>query len=236
MTNADNDIRGAMRLACEDAFRPYLRQVLEQNPPDRHAQIKGQFAEHMDFLADFCLRGYSGAGGLTVEFIKGLHRAMFPPNYRQEVTTRDGQKIWMVPGEFKTVSNNVCDSVLHPGKVTVFLPAEQVPAAMQALVVRINAELAGTADREQMRDAILWFALDFAAIHPFVDSNGRVACILADLLALSAELPAFHFSSIKSRDKTELIRAVELVRETRNLTALNEMLAGYECRSGKGAA
>lgn len=130
----------AMRLACEDAFRPYLRQVLEQNPPERHAHLQSQFGEHMDFLADFCLRGYPGAGGLTVEFIKGLHRAMFPPGYRQEVTTRDGHKIWMVPGEFKTVSNNVCDSYLHPGKVNVFLPSEQVPAAMQVLVARINAE------------------------------------------------------------------------------------------------
>ncbi|MFZ3019059.1 MAG: Fic family protein [Gallionella sp.] len=230
------DLHDQMRLACEDAFLPYLRQVLEQNSPDRHAQIKGQFAEHMGFLADFCLRGYSGAGGLTVEFIKGLHRAMFPPDYRQEIVTRDGHKIWMVPGEFKSVSNNVCDSHLHPGKVTVFLPAEQVPAAMQTLMARINAELADAADRERSRDAILWFALDFAVIHPFVDSNGRVACILADLLAIRAGLPAFHFSSIKSRDKVGLIRAVELVRETRNLTALNEMLAGYECRSGKEAA
>lgn len=221
----------AMRRACEDAFRPYLRQVLEQNPPERHAEIESQFAAHMDFLADFCLRGYPGAGGLTVEFIKGLHRAMFPPDYRQEITTRDGHKIWMVPGEFKTVSNNVCDSHLHPGKVNVFLPADQVPAALQARVARINVELAGAADRERTRDAILWFALDFAAIHPFVDSNGRVACILADLLAIREGLPAFHFSSIKSRDKVGLTRAVELARETHDLAPVHALLAA---RNGAG--
>lgn len=219
--------RKPLRHACEDAFLPYLRQVLEQNPPERHAGIKEQFAAHMDFLADFCLRGYPGAGGLTVEFIKGLHRAMFPPGYRQEITTRDGHKIWMVPGEFKTVSNNVCDSYLHPGKVNVFLPAEQVPAALQARVARINAELADAADGEKTRDAILWFALDFAAIHPFVDSNGRVACILADLLAIRTGLPAFRFTAIKSADRAGLMRAVELAQEQRDLQPVRAMLAAH---------
>lgn len=227
MTPPTSDLRAAMLAAVEDAFLPYLRQVLAQNPPAQHAQLRSQFAEHMAFLADFCLRGYPGAGGLTVEFIKGLHRAMFPPGYRQEVTTRDGQKIWMVPGEFKSVSNNVCDSYLHPGQVNVFLPAEQVPAAMENLVAEVNTVLSGSADNARIKDAILFFAVDFAAIHPFVDSNGRVACILADLLAIRAGLPAFHFTAIKLRDKAALTRAVEHSLECRDLAPLSDILAKH---------
>lgn len=216
----------SVRLAVEEVFLPYLRQVLAQNPPERHAPIQAQFAEHMDFLTDFCLRGYPGPGGLTVEFIKGLHRAMFPPGYRQEITTLDGQKIWMVPGEFKTF-NNVGDSYLHPGKANFFLPAEQVSAAMEALIAGLNAELGGNLDAVQMRDVILFFALDLAAIHPFVDSNGRVVCILADMLAVRSGLPAFHFTAIKSADKAGLIRAVELAREQRDLGPVHAILAAH---------
>lgn len=224
---ANAPLRARLREAVEDVFLPYLRQVLAQNPPQQHGPIQVQFAEHMDFLTDFCLCGYPGAGGLTVDFIKGLHRAMFPPGYRQEIVTRDGHKIWMVPGEFKTVSNNVCDSYLYPGKVNVFLPAEQVPTAMESLVGRINAELAGVADRERTRDTILWFLLDFAKIHPFVDSNGRVACLLADLLALRAGLPPFFFTAIKSADKSGLIRAIELAREQRDIQPVLAILAAH---------
>lgn len=224
MTPPTSDLRTTMLTAVEDAFLPYLRQVLAQNPPAQHAHLQSQFAEHMAFLADFCLRGYPGAGGLTVEFIQGLHRAMFPPGYRQEVVTRDGQKIWMVPGEFKSVSNNVCDSYLHPGQVNVFLPAEKVSTAMENLVAGVNTALSGMADNARIKDAILFFAVDFAAIHPFVDSNGRVACILADILAIRAGLSAFHFTAIKLRDKAALTRAVEHSRESRDLALLNGIL------------
>lgn len=216
--------RKPLRHACEDAFLPYLRQVLEQNPPERHAGIKEQFAAHMDFLADFCLRGYPGAGGLTVEFIKGLHRAMFPPNYRQEVTTRDGQKIWMVPGEYKSISNNVGDSYLRPGEVNVFLVPEKVAEAMIRIVGELNAALLAGGDVRHQQDAILHFVLDFLGIHPFVDANGRMACILADLLAIRAWLPPFFFHAIKARDLPGLYRAVEQAQANRDLAPVHEIL------------
>lgn len=213
-----------MRRACEDAFRPYLRQVLEQNLPERHAEIDGQFAAHMDFLADFCLRGYPGAGGLTVEFIKGLHRAMFPPDYRQEVTTRDGRKIWMMPGEYKSISNNVGDSYLRPGEVNVFLAPEKVPATMICVVGELNTALQAGGDARRRQDAILHFVLDFLGIHPFVDANGRMACILADMLAIRAGLPPFHFHAIKTRDLPGLYRAVEQAQANRDLAPVHEIL------------
>lgn len=222
---AGEHLRAAVRHAVEDAFLPYLHQVLAQRPAERHAHIQTQFAAHMDLLADFCLSGYPGAGGLTVDFIKGLHRAMFPPNYREEKATPSGDKVWLIPGEFRAVCNITCVSYLHPGQATEFLPAVLVPGAMEERVARINAELAGAADKQQALDAILWFALDFGTIHPFVDWNGRVACILADLLALTAGLPAFHFMSIKVRDLPNLYRVVEQACETHDLAPVHAMLA-----------
>lgn len=218
--------REPLRLACEDAFLPYLRQVLEQNPPERHAEIEAQFTEHMDFLTDFCLRGYPGPGGLTVEFIKGLHRAMFPPNYRQEVTTRDGHKIWMVPGEYKSISNNFGNSSLRPGEFNVFLAPEKVPAAMVRIVGKLNAALQSSGDVQHRQDAILHFVLDLIdIIHPFVDGNGRVASILADLLAIRAEIPPFRIGKIKHHDDISLVRAMELRRVSQSLDAIYRLLA-----------
>lgn len=217
-----------MRLACEDAFLPYLRQVLEQNPPDRHAQIQAQFAAHMDFLANFCLRGYPGAGGLTVEFIKGLHRAMFPPNYRQEIATRDGHKVWMVPGEFKSVSNNFCEDTAAPGSVVLFMAPENVSATMDKLVARINVDMSQVANVGAQCAAVLWFILDFLTIHPFVDGNSRLACILADLLAIRAGLPPFHFHAIKHRAKFELYGALHGMRAVRELSPMMALLEAHE--------
>lgn len=214
-----------MCASVTDAFRPYLRQVLAQNPPERHEYLQGQFAEHMDFLAGFCLERYPGQGGLTVEFIRGLHRACFPPDYRQEVITREGVRIWLVPGEYKSISNNVSQSYLHPGKTTVFLPPEQVAPAMAQVVETLNTTLMAATTDQQKEDAILWFVIDLLAIHPFVDANGRVACILADLLAIREGLAPYLFHSIKDADLPALYRALELAKEQRELAPVYAMLA-----------
>lgn len=218
-------MRNLIFSAVEDAFRPYLARVLAQNPEAQHAHLQSQFAAHMAFLADFCLAGYSGAGSLTTDFIRGLHRAMFPPDYRQEVITREGLRIWMLPGEYKSISNNVCESYLQPGQTTVFLVPEQVPSAMAQIVAALNAALLAANGEKQKQDAILWFVLGFSAIHPFVDANGRVNCILADLLAIREGLPPFYFHSIKTKDQPALYRAVQLAQRNRDLAPIREVLA-----------
>ena len=216
-----------MLAAVTDAFRPYLGQVLAQNPPERHEPIQSQFAEHMAFLAGFCLERYPGRGGLTVDFLRGLHRACFPPNYRQAITTREGVQIWMVPGEYKAISNNVSQSHLHPGKINVFLPPEKVPEAMRQVVATLNTDLVAAIDDRQKQEAILWFVIDFLEIHPFIDANGRVACILADLLAIREGFPPYFFCSIKGAELPALTQAVELAREKRNLAPVYTMLAAH---------
>lgn len=225
------NLHALMLASVTDAFRPYLRQVLAQNPPERHAHLQGQFAEHMDFLAGFCLERYPGRGRLTVEFIRGLHRACFPPDYRQAITTREGVQIWLVPGEYKSISNNFSQSYLHPGRTNLFTPPEEVAQAMEQVVERLNTALmAATTDR-QKEETILWFVIDLLAIHPFVDANGRVACILADLLAIREGLVPFLFYNIKDTEVAALTRAVELAREHRNLNPVYAILAAHG-RSG----
>jgi cell filamentation protein len=46
-------------------------------------------------------------------------------------------------------------------------------------------------------------------IHPFREGNGRVARLLAILMALQAELPPLDFGSIKGRKRKEYFGAVQ---------------------------
>lgn len=219
-------MRELILAAVRDACLPYLEQVLARAPEDKHTNITGLFEAHMAFLADYCLDGYGGRGTLTEVFICGLHKALFPRDYKQSMTTPEGDVVWMVPGEYKQISNS-CDSYLYPNRTNVFIAPEDVPETMARVVNALNvALLAATAER-QKSDVILFFIVDFLAIHPFGDANGRIACILADLLAIREGLPAFYFHRIKGKDLPALYRAVELARERRDLTPIYVVLEKY---------
>lgn len=180
----------------------------------------------MVVLADFCMDGYSGRGTLTTDFILGLHKALFPRDYKQTKTTAQGETVWMVPGEYKHISNSG-DSYLEPGGVCAFIAPEHVPETMMQVVSTLNAALSAATDRGKRRDAIFAFVIDFLMIHPFGDANGRIAFLLADLLAIREGLPPFDFQRIKGMDLPALYRAIELAQRKRDLTPLYEVIERY---------
>lgn len=226
-------IRELIISAMRDACLPYLAKVLARSPEDKHPSITSMFEAHMAFLADYCLAGYGGRGTLTEAFIRGLHKALFPPDYKQTITTPEGEKVWMVPGEYKRISNSG-GSYLYPDRTIEFIAPEDVLETMAKVVSTLNAALVAATDERQKRDAILFLCVDFLMIHPFGDANGRIAFMLADLLALKEGLSAFLFTSIKGKDLPALYRAQELARERRDLTPLYEVLE--RCGGFGGAA
>jgi Fic family protein len=76
------------------------------------------------------------------------------------------------------------DSTAFPGTTIPTVSPEEVPEAMEKIVSRLNALLANAHEAQAIRDAVVHFVLDFSSIHPFGDANGRIACILADLLMI----------------------------------------------------
>jgi len=211
-----------------DACFPYLKQVLARTPEDKHSNITSLFETHMAYLADYCLAGYGGRGTLTEAFICGLHKALFPRDYKQALmTTPEGEVVYMVPGEYKRISIS-SDSYLYQGRTNVFIAPEDVPETMAQALRTLNAALVAATDERQKRDAILFFIVDFLAIHPFGDANGRIACILADLLVIREGLPAFYFHRIKKKDLPALYRAVELAHERRDLASIYDVLEKYK--------
>lgn len=213
--------------AIRDACQPYLRDLLARSAAEEHPHLEGLFDTHMAALTDYCLASYGGAGTLTVDFIRGLHQALFPAGYQKTVTDATGREVvWMEPGQFKTI-NNRGESLLHPGRVNHFVPPAQVAGAVARLVKQLNRDLPLAKDRKTKREIILFFVFDLMDIHPFGDANGRVACILVDLLAIREGLPPFYFRTIKTNDLPALHKAGELARETRNLAAIDELLARH---------
>ncbi len=74
---------------------------------------------------------------------------------------------------------------------------------------------------------MLWFIFDVSVIHPFGDANGRVMCMLCDLLLIKEDLLPFHFGAIKDQDRVGLYKAAELAQRNGDLTPLYEVIERY---------
>lgn len=92
-----------------------------------------------------------------------------------------------------------------------FAAAHVIPGLMAEFEHRCLAVY--TPCRKAARDKIA-FALaaahvELLLIHPFREGNGRLARMLASLMALQAELPLLDFSLVKGRKKQEYFIAVQ---------------------------
>ena len=96
-------------------------------------------------------------------------------------------------------------------EILTFAAAHVVPGLMadfehQCLAVytpcRIN-------DRSELIHALAIVHVEFLLIHPFREGNGRLARLLAVLMALQAELPPLDFGMLKGRKKQEYFVAVQ---------------------------
>lgn len=218
-------MRETIFAAARIANDAYLNSVLARSAPEKYTQIRENYGRHMMAVADYCMNGYGGAGTLSMAFIRELHKMLFPQDYtcQQEV---DGKLFSLMPGEYRDGQGCV-DSLLQPGAVVIFAPPEEVFEAMENVVARLNAALPIAANAHEKFHAILLFILDFSTIHPFGDANGRVMCIVCDLLLIKEGLLPVHFCAIKEKDREGLYRAVELAQRNRDLTPLYEVIERY---------
>lgn len=220
----------AMRLAN----LRYLHAVLRRNASNRHEIITAQFERHMATLADFCMGSYGGAGSLSAAFIRDLHKSLFPPGYTYQHEV--GGKVYeLVPGDYRE-GQGAAESTLQPGNVMVFAPPEDVSAAMETAVAKLNAALLAANSAKAKRDAILWFIFDFSVIHPFGDANGRMMIMLCDLLLIKEGLSPFHIDLIKEQHREDLYRAGEQAQRTRDLVSLYAVIERYNPEALKDGA
>lgn len=147
-------------------------------------------AEKLAEATDWAIRHYSADHRFTAEDIRLLHRQWLG-------------KVYPWAGEYRQVN-------IGKGGFA-FAMSAQVPRLMDELernylAVQTPCE---TDDREKAIEAISIVHAELVLIHPFRDGNGRIARLLASLMALQAGLPLLDFSGVRGRKRQEYFAAVQ---------------------------
>ena len=150
-------------------FQHHLAPYLPNVSAARQEEVRRSFLSHVDYLAR--LTQGECAGVPSIAFIRNLHRALFPPDYRHRAVGNDGVHIETASGEWRR-------HVLWP-HYTEFSAYSTIEADLSALLNSLSTKASWR------REDALQFIFDFWAIHPFTDANGRVASILADMICLN---------------------------------------------------
>ncbi len=119
-------------------------------------------------------------GSITEQDVFDLHRL---------VVNEQTNDIYKPVGAYKRENNGTY--LIENGKSVyhAYLPADEVPAAMQVWIKQFNALFTANASAEAALEAFAIAHTTFAAIHPFYDGNGRLARLLANLPVLFAGHP-----------------------------------------------
>ena len=125
----------------------------------------------------------------SAEDIRSLHRSWLGPIYS-----------WA--GEYRTVN-------LGKGGFQ-FATAGLIPGLMDKLERQILAKNTPCREgtTEVVAGSLATVHAELILIHPFRDGNGRLARMLATLMAFQARLPALTFSSFEGRGKRPYIAAI----------------------------
>jgi len=163
----------------------------------RSPEMQGRFGEQqyqvfMQALADYCLREYveSAEPRLTIEFIKGLHRQFYANAPSVPVTAVDGAMLNTVPGEFKATPVFIRRHST-PGEWFDTTAPEYVARDI-ALLLEILHD-----DQVPLFQRYIRFIIDLIHIHPFPDSNGKVAMLLGDLFLLKQGIHPPYYAKYK---------------------------------------
>ncbi len=139
---------------------------------------------------DWAIRNYSADHRFTAADVCGLHRRWLGDVYP-----------WA--GEYRQVN-------IGKGGFA-FAMAAQVSRLMNELESKVLATHSPCdfQDPERVVTALAVTHCELVLIHPFRDGNGRVARMLATLMALQAGLPLLDFSGIKGRRRQAYFAAVQ---------------------------
>lgn len=131
-----------------------------------------------------------GGGYIDPDFILDLHDRMFSSSKPKNA------------GCFKPSNNSAQRNGIT---LTQYLPANRVSKFMLSLCQRLNQqfEIADGSGRYSKLISVAEFTVDFLAIHPFADGNGRMARMLSTYLL---EAAGFRFARFYSLDSVILDR------------------------------
>lgn len=139
-------------------------------------------------------------GNLTEDDIFLLHRL---------VINEQSNDIYKPVGAYKREDNGTYHSINGKSVYHAYLPADDVPKAMQAWLPEFNASCKSEATPDEALDAYVAAHMRLTAIHPFYDGNGRLARLIANLPVLLAGYPPIVVPMERREDYIQSIRDYE---------------------------
>ena len=101
------------------------------------------------------------------------------------------------------------------------VPAAEAPQAVKAWLERFNGSYKADASPEEAVGAYVDAHMQFTAIHPFYDGNGRLARLIANLPVLFAGYPPIV---IPMESREEYMRAIWLAEDKSDLGAIKKLV------------
>jgi hypothetical protein len=162
---------------------------------------------------DRCMKVMRAARGpvrITEQLIQDLYVDLFSPSVEAGIVEADALRGWRAQPAFLWGARHVPPS------------PEKIPELMQQHV-RLIDEWEGSA---VVRAALAH--LDFVAIHPFPDGNGRIARFLMNLVLVTSGLP---WTTIRTEDRARYFRALEAATADDDAGAFGVFVLEYVRRS-----
>lgn len=220
-------VRQAEAAKTYDAYHSTTIEGYRITPEDVSAVIGGRQVEGHDpedVKARMAVKGYSAAfdrciaiinesdGGLDISesLIQTLYQDLFWPSVEAGIIDADALRAWRNNPAYLRGARYVPPSL------------EKLPQLMQQYIELAN---------ELREPAIVRAALvhlDFAAVHPFPDGNGRIARFLMNLCLMTAGIP---WVTIRSDDRLPYFEALEAATVGQEATSFGRFLLGYVGRA-----
>jgi Fic family protein len=163
---------------------------MEVDPKRRHLALEGKAHVIVQRKIDEAQRKGSLGIPTSIEFLKWLHRSFYErvPAELRVLERPDGQKVDVVPGEFRSGPG-------HDVAVGRHVPPSS--ASVQASMAHFAARFA-TADKSATNRIIAIASAHHRLnyIHPFVDGNGRVSRLMSHAMAQRAGIGGHGLWSI----------------------------------------
>jgi len=205
----------------EASLLPRLLYTLEKRPKHEHEFLISNFRSHVHLLSEF-LREEIIGGTLSINTAIGFHVRLYPPGYMIDAMDnhgspdKPGNPLKISPGAWR--QREIRDEPFRSHRWnSVCSPLPLIESDLRKIIEAFN-EI-----QNPRREDILRFCFKFLRVHPFADSNGTTAAVLADALCARHGLLPILKQNIRFKDKVylwSLCEAFDKVQSEQSLTSL----------------